>query len=136
MAEGMHRLNVVILAGPDEITYWTGSPSQEGGALRAIDMSPVGGPPVYDYDTTGDDRDQMKFNLDTKIPGADATAQNAFIATYERGTIFENASISGLPAGYNWIIENRSIRHNAEGNAPSILSIVLAEHRPYVAPGP
>src|SRR6185312_10556907 len=131
MAEGMHRRNVTILSGGNKIDYWTGTPSQEGGALKGIDMSPVAGPPRFDYDPDGDDREQMKFNLDSKIPGADAEAQQAYIDKYKRGTMFENAVISGLPTGINWVVENASIKHSSEGNTPSTLSIVLAEAPPY-----
>lgn len=129
--EGMHRRNVTILTGGNKITHWTGSPSQEGGALKGVDMSPVAGPPVFDYDPAGNDREQMKFNLDTKIPGTTQDAQLDFIDKYKRGTTFPNADITGLPAGINWVVENALIKHASEGNTPSTLSIVLAEAAPY-----
>lgn len=132
MAEGMHRLNVTILDGVNKLTHWTGTPSQEGGALRGIDMSPVGGPPVHDYDPTGNDREQMKFNIDTKIIGTTQALRDAFIARYKRGTRFPNANITGLPAGLDWVVENAMIKHAAEGNNASTLSLVLAEAGPVV----
>ena len=124
--EGMHRCNVTILDGDDQITHWTGSPSEEGGALRAIDMTPVGGPPTFVYCGIND-RDQIKFNVETKILGATDEEQYAFIARYARGTIFTAAHITGLPLNIDWIVENATVRHSAEGNNPSTLSIVLAE---------
>lgn len=130
MAEGMHRLNVTILDGANQLTYWTGSPSFSGGALKPIDMSPVLGPPRFDYDETGKDREQMKFEVDTKIPGADGAAQLAFIDLYARGTRFAAASLSGIStqdAGTDWIVENALVKHSADGNTPSTLSITLAE---------
>lgn len=130
MAEGMHRLNVQILDGDNQLTYWTGTPSQEGGALKGIDMSPVGGPPIFDYDPTGNDREQIKFNVDTKIPGNTPQAREAFIAKYARGTTFEAATISGVPAGIDWVVENALVKHSDEGSTPSILTITLAEIKP------
>lgn len=129
MAEGMHRCNVTILSGADELTHWVGSPSVEGGELVGIDMSATNGPPQFDYCGT-DARSQYKFNVETKILGADATAQNAFIANYAVGTVFTAPTISGLPAGLDWIVEKANVRHNAEGNNPSILAITLAEVGP------
>ena len=130
MAEGMHRLNVTILDGDDQLTHWMGTPSQEGGALRGIDMSPVGGPPVFDYDPEGKDREQSKFNVDTKIIGKTDADRLAFIAKYKRGTRFTNANITGLPAGVDWIVENALVKHASDGNNASTLSITLAEAGP------
>jgi len=131
MAEGMHRLNVTILDGANKLTHWTGSPSAEGGALRGIDMSPVGGPPIFDYDTTGNDREQIKFTVETKIPGTTETAREAFVARYARGTRFIGNKITGMPGGgeFDWIVENALIRHNAD-DGPSMLAITLAEASP------
>lgn len=125
--EGMHYLNVKILDGDDELTHWTGSPSAEGGALRGIDMSPVKGPPVWDYDPTGNSREQLKFTIDTKIIGSTEAKQNSFIAKYKRGTIFSGAAISGMPTAIGWIVENALVKHSAEGNTASTLTITLAE---------
>lgn len=134
MAEGMHRLNVTILDGADKLTHWTGSPSAEGGALKGIDMSPTGGPPVYDYDPTGNDREQMKFNVDTKILGNTEVEQLAFIAKYARGTVFSAAKISGLPAT-DYVVENALVKHSADDKTPSMLSITLAEIGPHTDGG-
>lgn len=127
MSEAMHRLNVTILEGGNKFTHWTGSPSAEGGALVGIDCSPVGGPPVFDYDTTGNMREQRKFTLDTKIPGTTEDARTAFVAKYANGTVFTNQKISGLPGTNNWIVENALPKHSADGNTPSTLTITLAE---------
>ena len=127
--EGMHRCNIHILTGDGQITHWTGSPALEGGNLRPVDMSAPGGPPVYEY-CGPNDRDQYKFNCDTKIIGATAEEQAAFLAKYALGTVFTDADISGVPTGLDWIVESHHVRHTAEGNTPSILSIVLAEIGP------
>lgn len=124
--EAMHRLNVSILNGA--VTHWRGSPASEGGQLQGIDVSPVGGPPHFEYGQN--DREQIKFNLETLILGADAAEQKAFIDSYARGTTFSAAQISGVPENLNWIIENANVRHNADGNQPSILQITLAETGP------
>ena len=126
----MNRLNVTILSGADQITHWTGTPGVDGGELKPINESPVGGPPVMAYDSTGKDRAPYTFPVSTKILGANAAAQNAFIARYALGKIFPNAAISGLPAGLDWQITKANPKHDADGENPSMLDIVLSEIGP------
>lgn len=135
--EAMHRLNVTILDGSNQLTHWRGSPSVDGGALMGIDVSPVGGPPHFEYGTT--DREQMKITLETVILGADEAEQNAFIKKYSRGTVFSAPQISGISGiaglpddvlALDWVVENHRVRHNATGNDPSVLEITLAELGP------
>ena len=135
-SEGMHRLNVTILDGDDELTHWVGTPSQEGGALRGIDMSPTGGPPTWDYDEDDEDREQMKFTVETKILGTTDAEREAFRVKYKRGTKFLGSKISGMPPGLDWVVENASLKHSAEGNSPSTLTLTLAEIGPSEAANP
>lgn len=130
MATTMNRLNVTILDGNDQLTHWVGSPSVEGGELKGINESGVGGPPVWAYDETGNDRDRYTFPIETKILGADESAQNAFIAKYALGTRFNSPTISGLPADLDWIVTKANVKHDADGENPSILSITLSEVGP------
>jgi hypothetical protein len=127
--QGMHHLNVHILDGENELTHWVGSPSVEGGELNGVDMSPVGGPPVWDYDTSGNDRTQYRFTVETKIIGTSEAAQKAFIAKYAVGTQFPDAVISGVPEGLDWVVAMANPTHNAE-NEPSTLQIRLDEVGP------
>lgn len=131
--EGMHRRNITILEGIDKLTHWTGTPAVEGGELNGIDMSGPSGPPVWDYDTKGDDRKQYKFNVDTKILGATEAEQEAFIARYPLGRVFRNDKISGLPGGLDWVIALANPKHGSDGEAPSTLTLRLDEVGPTAA---
>lgn len=139
MAEGMNRRNVTILGsapGVGGLTHWRGSPASSGGALRPIDMSPTLGPPMFDYDTDGNMREQRKWTLESMILGADEAARQAYIDAFKVGKVFLSTFITGIPTGdsTNWIIESATVTHHATGDSPSMLQIVLAEMGPTSAP--
>ncbi len=126
MSTTMNHLNVQMLDGDNQITHWTGSPSSSGGDLTLTNCTPIGGPPYFDYDTTGNDRKPYTFKVETKILGANKAAQDAFIAKYKQGTVFPSSSISGLPTGLDFVVQSANVKHS-DGENPSMLEIGLHE---------
>lgn len=134
MSTTMNRLNVTILDGADQITHWTGTPGVDGGELNPINESPVGGPPVMAFDSTGRDRKPYTFPISTKILGAILVEQESFLARYALGKKFINPNITGLPPGLDWQITKANPKHDASGENPSMLDIVLSEIGPTAGP--
>lgn len=127
--QGMNRLNIIILDGAFNLTHWIGSPAAEGGELAMVDMSATNGPPTYDFDNTGQNRAQLKFNLETKIMGSTLNLQETFMNQYQVGKAFKSPSISGLPRGLDWVITKANVSHN-DKNEPSVFHIELSEVGP------
>lgn len=126
MATGMQHLNVTIFDGAKRLTHWQGSPSEEGGELTMINMTPPGGPPQFDFDNTGKDRTPKTFTVETKILGSTLVSQMAFIADYKVGTLFLSDNITGLEAGINYVVQSANVGHN-DKEEPSKLTIKLHE---------
>lgn len=132
MATGQTHLNVSIFDGANQLTHWMGSPASEGGELMMIDMSPVGGPPQFDYDTDGSDRTPYTFTVETKILGATQAARNEFVARYANGKVFASDNITGLPSGINFVVQSANVSHNDKEEG-SKLTIKLHEVGPVPA---
>lgn len=122
----MHHLNVTIFDGANQLTHWMGSPSEEGGELTMIDMTPPGGPPQFDFDSTGNDRTPRTFTVETRILGATEAEQNAFKERYKEGTIFSSNNITGLTPGINYVVQSANVGHNDKEES-SKLTIKLHE---------
>lgn len=135
MASAMTKLNVNILTGANQMDFWEGSPASEGGELDMIDVSPVNGPPQFDYDDTGNARKPYMFKMDSKIPGATTAAQDAYILKYKKGTKFTSDQITGLSSitggNIDFVVSQANVKHSdGQENARSTLSITLHEVGP------
>jgi hypothetical protein len=126
MATGQHHLNITIFDDDDELTHWKGSPTEDGGELKLIDMSPPGGPPQFDFDSTGNDRSPRTFEVETLILGETKADQDAFRAKYPEGKVISSDDITGLKPGVNYVIQKTGVTHS-DGEDGSKLKLSLHE---------
>lgn len=129
MPLGLDRRSIVIEDDNGEPEIWQDQITVDGGELAVYDYTTPGGSPLFDADTTGQDRSAKTFNLALKITGANTTEWEAKKTMWKVGKVIPSSRIVGMTPGIDYVIRQSNEVLNSD-ESPAALMCQFHELRP------